>query len=764
MSYTFDSRLGEQLYRLLPEVYRTRDKKAGRAGGGSGTEDLAKYLDAHGHLLDLIHATLKQRLDDALPESSQDWLLPYFAQLLAANIVSPDSDGRHAEIAHAVSWRQRKGTLKCAEEIAEAVGQMEVEIQEGWKRVAMTPRIGMPIMSLTALDNELEINMSDPSDATRHPSLPAAMVDLRRPSRAIEAKKPTNPAARTSNFRGEKITWRQANRHGVPCFPGSFDDVSRRTVDIRTPDVANGHYHHKRLLAYAPPPTGLFPFDPIQLTWDERHDSLYEHLIEEKEENGVCLIRNRTDRIIEITDKVTFEKKQYRVEGLNFRNLEAVDGSKLELHRVEAGKVQVDTSSTDEPVLTAENCLFNVLSVGAGTAKLDSCTILDKAILKDVDAVNCIFNGFEYNGDVLITGKVRYSRIPSSLYDHIQDKKQLKKCTTEVPEFFGERIKYDINNKRDNNGAGVLRPECHPSIYAGASDGGEMGYFHHGREGRPVCIKGDQILGKGRHSLEDIIFEDAVEVDGGKLVLIRSAAPSLIVNTKLSYDSNGKVMPSLEAMDCLFDNLTVAKGLARLEYCTVMQAANCMHLQASDCIFVGSITSVEKQKKKKGSPSFLNCIRYSCIPVNLLADIDKKPEGDPAKKLARAIRLIDKSDKILVGSNTLETPIFPAFDYCTKDNGAWKYIRRPAEFFGEPSYGVLDPVTPDTIRFGAEDGGEMGAYHHKYYSLKAEAVLDKMREFLPVDIEPVLIQDTCLLHIPPEQPISKKSTDNGEES
>jgi len=44
----------------------------------------------------------------------------------------------------------------------------------------------------------------------------------------------------------------------------------------------------------------------------------------------------------------------------------------------------------------------------------------------------------------------------------------------------------------------------------------------------------------------------------------------------------------------------------------------------------------------------------------------------------------------------------------------------------------------------------MGAHHHKYYGLKIEAVLDKMREFLPVDIEPVLIEDRRLLQLPPE--------------
>ena len=67
----------------------------------------------------------------------------------------------------------------------------------------------------------------------------------------------------------------------------------------------------------------------------------------------------------------------------------------------------------------------------------------------------------------------------------------------------------------------------------------------------------------------------------------------------------------------------------------------------------------------------------------------------------------------------------------------------------EPGYGVLDRVTSDAIRFGAEDGGEMGVYHYKYYSLKEGAVLDKMREFLPVGIEPVLIQDAHMLSVPP---------------
>jgi len=754
MNYTFDSRLGEQLYQLLPEVYRTRDKTAERSGKGSKTADLARYLDAHGRLLDLIHATLEQQLQDIQPESSQDWLLPYFAQLLAANIVSPESAGRHAEITQAVSWRQRKGTLKCAEEIAEAVGQMEVEIQEGWQRVAMTARIGLPRMPAKAWDDTLDIDMTVASDAARHPALPAVTVDLRRPSRAVEARS-TNPATRDSNFGGFRQTWRQANRHGAPCFPGSFDDVSRRTVDIRTRHAAHGHYHHKRLLAFTPPPAGLFPFDPIQLTWDERDDSRYAHLIEEKEENGVWLIRNRSDRIIEITDDVVLGPAgPYRVEDLNFRTkLSVTVGGRLELQRVEAVQVQVDTFDTDEPVLTAYDCLFNFLTVGAGTAKLDACTILAAATLKDVDAVNCIFKDFKYNPGELITGTVRYSRIPATLsanFDdtrNTDDEKNIENCTTQEPKWFGASISYSAENKRENNGAGVLQPDCDPAIWAGASDGGEMGYFHNGRQGKPVWIEGDRSLvvpGAGGYPLADIIFEGAVAAGGGELVLIRAAARSLTVNEALSYDAGGDVRPSLEAADCLFDNLTVGSGLARLEYCSVMNMADCQHLQASDCIFAGSIINVAKPNTAKQSPSFLNCVRYSNIPADI------------APQFARALGLMDESNEISPGLNTLAAPVFIKFDYCSSAG-----FENRAPVFGESGYGVLDPVTPDGIRFGAEDGGEMGAGHHKFYSLKAEAVLDKMREFLPVGIEPILIQDPRLLHVPPEQIISEESAGNG---
>src|SRR6185503_16058147 len=73
-----------------------------------------------------------------------------------------------------------------------------------------------------------------------------------------------------------------------------------------------------------------------------------------------------------------------------------------------------------------------------------------------------------------------------------------------------------------------------------------------------------------------------------------------------------------------------------------------------------------------------------------------------------------------------------------------------ADAFGEPGCGVLHPATPRTLKFGAEDGGEMGAYHELRYTLREQAVLDKLAGFLPVGIEPVLVPDATLLCAPPK--------------
>jgi hypothetical protein len=151
-----------------------------------------------------------------------------------------------------------------------------------------------------------------------------------------------------------------------------------------------------------------------------------------------------------------------------------------------------------------------------------------------------------------------------------------------------------------------------------------------------------------------------------------------------------------------------------------MLAAHCKRMQASDCIFAGAISNGDGGEPESG------CLRYSTIPRNLVG-IQLNIHPGPTD------------------TNTRERPVFIKINHCSA--GIKTML---AASFGQPGYGVLDSANDAAIRFGAEDGGEMGVGHHRFYSLKAEAMLDKMREFLPIGIEPVLIHDSRLLSVPPE--------------
>lgn len=486
---------GARLYQLLPSIYRERDTDG----------DLEAYLDAMGGLLDAIQHTLDQRMADNFPDTPpagltcQDWLLPYFAQLLNVRLVSPDAKGRRAEIAKAVAWRQAKGTLAVADQIAEAVGDMVVEIAEGWQRVAIMARIGMPLIPSRDFGVSPPPDMTIPSEAARHPALPAMTIDFRYASRAVKS---------VPTCLGGKA-WVQGNPHGVPCFPGGYDDASRRTVDFRTPDWHQGHHHPRVLQLFAPPPAGFFPAGMTDIKWTDREKPLYSGLIEIQDTHSLYRIRN--------------------------------------------------------------------------------------------------------------TG------------------------------------------------------------------------------GKPICLTGPVKLDQQKdYEIEGFVFSATVNCQHGRLFLKDVAAPKVVAQ------KHGPVTPALTAQNCLFRDATAATGLMRLEYCTVLRKAICEWLEASDCIFLGKI----QKDHPTQPPPREGCVRFSRVPTFALGDVS-------------------------VFHCTQESPIFFEDQY------------------GEYGCAALHPASPDSIRHGAEDRGEMGAYHDRHYVLRAEAIINKLQEYLPVGIEAVLIPDTHMVCPPP---------------
>ena len=87
------------LYEILPEYIRQKDEN----------QHTRRYLAAADTLLDRLYATLQQYYADNFPDlpldaaepAAQEWLLPYFAELLDVRLVSPLVDGKRAEISNA---------------------------------------------------------------------------------------------------------------------------------------------------------------------------------------------------------------------------------------------------------------------------------------------------------------------------------------------------------------------------------------------------------------------------------------------------------------------------------------------------------------------------------------------------------------------------------------------------------------------------------------------------------------------------------------
>jgi hypothetical protein len=499
--------MGEQLWRDLPAVHRGQDNG-----------DLLALLTIFGGLLDQIRATLDQRLADCFPGDpaagedatlNQAWLLPYFARLVDASLRSPHATGRRDEVANAIDWRKRKGTLALTKDIAEAMtgpseaGDLgrEVAVHEGFKRVAVCARVGLPILSPPALgepdipDSEL----ASPAVAATLPGLPAMFVDVRQISRAVQCP-PDHPLAQQLDFaQTTPVSWRQLHPRGAPCFPGSYEDVSHRTVDIRPVSDGEGQAEPRRVLLFVAPALGFF--DP----------------------------------------------------------------------RSPLASVAVEPSVTANDGDTIENRRIGTLQVASGAVTVTGCWIHE------------------------------------------------------------------------------------------------------------------------------------IDIAQGAQATVSESAIQTAQSSALPAD------PVLNATDSMFDAVLTG-GVVELAYCTVIVQTQVAQLEASDCIFVGSVSATAISG---------NCVRYSRVPDVMPSEISQH-------------------------ANTSAVPIFLSLPGCASGDPTPQV---PA--WGGAGYGVLDPATPGSIRFGAEDGGEMGAYHADAFGLEDEALIEKTTDHLPLAVTPGLITDPRLVHVPP---------------
>src|SRR5215470_1726865 len=123
----------EQLFSLLPAVYRTRD-----ASEGGPLKALLSVLAAQSTL---VKDNVEQLYDDQFIETCASWVIPYLGDLVGYNsiyeLVSASFDSR-AEVANTIGYRRRKGTLLALEQLSMDVSGRPAVVVEEFKRLITT--------------------------------------------------------------------------------------------------------------------------------------------------------------------------------------------------------------------------------------------------------------------------------------------------------------------------------------------------------------------------------------------------------------------------------------------------------------------------------------------------------------------------------------------------------------------------------------------------------------------------------------------------
>lgn len=155
---------GDQLYELLPAVYRIRDTEqkeslslyssplvGGNEGGG---EQLRSLLQVISEQVDVVEDDISQNYENWFIETCQDWVVPYIADLIGYRIVNEAGttgdittlNGQQLnkvliprrEVANTIRYRRRKGTLFLLEQLANDVTGWSVRVVEFYKLLSIT--------------------------------------------------------------------------------------------------------------------------------------------------------------------------------------------------------------------------------------------------------------------------------------------------------------------------------------------------------------------------------------------------------------------------------------------------------------------------------------------------------------------------------------------------------------------------------------------------------------------------------------------------
>ena len=127
----FEAYFTEKLWRMIPSIYRHEDGLAQHPGV---LRSLVEIMARQAAILRRSHDRL---WEDQFIELCSDWAVPYLADLLGTRLVAAQNlRGRRVDVAKTIYYRRRKGTVRILEELISDITDWEGKVVENFRRLA----------------------------------------------------------------------------------------------------------------------------------------------------------------------------------------------------------------------------------------------------------------------------------------------------------------------------------------------------------------------------------------------------------------------------------------------------------------------------------------------------------------------------------------------------------------------------------------------------------------------------------------------------
>lgn len=745
----------ERLFGLLPAVHRLRDADEG--------EPLRALLAVIGEELALVEKDLDDLYDNFFIETCEEWVVPYLGDLLGVEGVTPAAGGVFTQrgfVANTLAYRRAKGTVAVLEQLARDLTGWPAKAVEYFDRLATTRHMNHERRSDVAFVEVRDADATElgggPFDAAAH-TADVRHIDVRRgrhnipnvglhlwrlqayaipldmeesgPERLVVGGSEARPVESATASENGRFS---VNPLGVdaPLFniPRAERAITQLAAEVNVPDPLRRLPLHRELDRRRQAIADGVGFDA--LWFDDRQPVIRVALDGEEvppEEIAICDLGDPASPIPEGWPRPP-SKKTYR---------RSADGQPRQLPISVAidpvrGRVALPAGASARTVELGSAYGF---AGDLGGGPYDRRASLAEALPgPDSDAPRW---------QIGVTKGVR-GTLPDELVGTLAE--ALDAWHDEPPGTWGVIAVMDSRSYEEDL---VVKVPPGSRLVIAAADWppdeeadamgvrirtvgllGPSGLRPHLR-GR-LEVEGQPGGAPGALTLDGLLVEDDVTVQPGNLGALRLAhstlAPATSALKVLADDADGKrnndltvtleraicgpvaLDPGnqgLEATDSIIDGgigeLTGGTALAqgtgaqaivgpdvRLDACTVLGRTSVRTLHASNCLFT---SMVEVERRQTG------CVRYSYLP--LPSRVPRRFRCQPRDEVA-ARRV---------------APTFTSVSY------------------GEPGYGQLGRGLASELAHGADDDGEVGAFHFLQQPQRLANLEGRLDEYLRFGLE-----------------------------